>query len=50
MVTALEVPADMLIRRVAAKLKEKYPQVKPPVWAYFAEGWRERAETYTPAA
>ncbi|MCE4604645.1 MAG: 30S ribosomal protein S19e [Aeropyrum sp.] len=37
MVTALEVPADMLIRRVAAKLKEKYPQVKPPVWAYFAK-------------
>ncbi|WP_131160367.1 30S ribosomal protein S19e [Aeropyrum pernix] len=37
MVNALEVPADLLIRRVAMKLKEKYPQVKPPAWAYFAK-------------
>lgn len=37
MVNALEVPADLLIERVAAKLKEKYPQVKPPAWAYFAK-------------
>ena len=37
MVNALEVPADMLIRRVAEKLKKEYPQVKPPVWAYFAK-------------
>ncbi len=35
MVTALEVPADLLIRRVAEKLKKEYPQVKPPVWAYY---------------
>ncbi|MCE4611134.1 MAG: 30S ribosomal protein S19e [Desulfurococcales archaeon] len=37
MVNALEVPADMLIKRVAEKLKKDYPQVKPPVWAYFAK-------------
>lgn len=37
MVTALEVPADLLIRRVAEKLKREYEQVKPPVWAYFAK-------------
>lgn len=37
MVNALEVPADMLIRRVAEKLKKEYPQVKPPLWAYFAK-------------
>lgn len=37
MVSALWVPADLLIRRVASILKEKYPQVKPPQWAYFAK-------------
>ncbi len=36
MVTALEVPADELIRRVASKLK-KMPQIKPPLWAYFVK-------------
>ncbi|MEM1873446.1 MAG: 30S ribosomal protein S19e [Acidilobaceae archaeon] len=37
MVSALWVPADRLIRRLAQVLKEKYPQVKPPSWAYFAK-------------
>lgn len=37
MVSALWVPADHLIRRIAKELKEKYPQVKPPTWAYFAK-------------
>jgi small subunit ribosomal protein S19e len=37
MVTALDVPADELIRRVAKKLKEEYAQIKPPVWAFFAK-------------
>ena len=37
-VNALEVPADMLIRRVAEKLKREYSShVKPPQWAYFAK-------------
>ena len=36
MVNALEVPADLLIKRVAEKLKQ-YEQIKPPVWAYFAK-------------
>lgn len=34
MVTALEVPADLLIKRVAEELK-KMPQLRPPVWAYY---------------
>ncbi len=37
MVTALDVPADLLIKRVAEKLKMEHEQVKPPVWAYFAK-------------
>ena len=36
MPVALDVPADMLIKRVAKKLKD-YEQVKPPTWAYFAK-------------
>jgi len=36
MVTALEVPPDLLIRRVAEKLKQM-PQIKPPVWAYYVK-------------
>ena len=36
MVTALDVPADRLIKRLAEKLKE-YEQIKPPLWAYFAK-------------
>ncbi|MCE4600804.1 MAG: 30S ribosomal protein S19e [Desulfurococcales archaeon] len=36
MVNAMEVPADLLVKRVAEKLK-KYEQVKPPVWAFFAK-------------
>ncbi len=34
MVTALEVPADKLIERLAAYLKENYPEITPPPWAY----------------
>ncbi len=37
MVTALEVPADLLIQRLAEKLKKEFPQVRPPVWAYYAK-------------
>ncbi len=38
MVTALDVPADMLIARLATVLKEKYSDhVKPPAWAYFVK-------------
>ena len=36
MVTALDVPADALIRRLAEKLKEM-DQVKPPTWAHFVK-------------
>ena len=36
MVTALDVPADALIKRLAEKLKEM-DQVKPPTWAYFVK-------------
>ncbi len=36
MVTALEVPADLLIKRLAEELK-KYPQIRPPVWAYYVK-------------
>ncbi|MET1101563.1 MAG: 30S ribosomal protein S19e [Pyrodictiaceae archaeon] len=36
MVTALEVPADRLIKRLAEELK-KYPQIRPPTWAYFVK-------------
>ncbi len=37
MVTALEVPADKLIERLALYLKNNVPQVKPPEWAYFVK-------------
>lgn len=37
MVTALDVPADRLIEKVAQKLKEEYPQVSPPAWAFYAK-------------
>lgn len=37
MVTALDVPADMLIKRVAEKLKREFKEVSPPQWAYFAK-------------
>ncbi len=36
MVTALEVPADLLIARLAEELK-KYPQIRPPPWAYYVK-------------
>ncbi len=38
MVTALEVPADQLIKELARILKEEYGEyVKPPAWAYYAK-------------
>ncbi len=37
MVTALEVPADKLIQKVAEYLKENIPQVKPPEWAFYVK-------------
>ncbi|MEB3779079.1 MAG: 30S ribosomal protein S19e [Desulfurococcales archaeon] len=36
MVNALEVPADLLIKKLAEKLKE-YSQITPPQWAYFVK-------------
>lgn len=36
-VTALEVPADRLIEKLAKYLKEHVPGVKPPSWAYFVK-------------
>lgn len=37
MVTALEVPADKLIAKLAQYLKENVPEVKPPHWATFVK-------------
>ncbi|HEU97510.1 MAG: 30S ribosomal protein S19e [Fervidicoccaceae archaeon] len=38
MVTALQVPADELIRRIAKKLKEEYSdKVRPPEWSRFVK-------------
>jgi small subunit ribosomal protein S19e len=37
MVTALEVPADRLIERLATYLKNNVPEVKPPEWAYYVK-------------
>jgi small subunit ribosomal protein S19e len=37
MVTALEVPANMLIEKLAVYIKENIPEVKPPYWARFAK-------------
>ncbi len=44
MVTALEVPADKLIERLAQYLKNRVPQVKPPAWAYMVKtgAYKER--------
>ncbi|NPA04594.1 MAG: 30S ribosomal protein S19e [Crenarchaeota archaeon] len=36
MVTALEVPANLLIERLAEKLKRN-PHIKPPAWAYYVK-------------
>jgi len=36
-VTALEVPADKLIEKLAQYLKEHVPEVKPPGWAFFVK-------------
>uniref|UniRef100_A0A7C4FDY3 Small ribosomal subunit protein eS19 n=1 Tax=Ignisphaera aggregans TaxID=334771 RepID=A0A7C4FDY3_9CREN len=37
MVTARDVPADMLIEKLAEYLKSSVPTVKPPNWAFFAK-------------
>ncbi|MET1128139.1 MAG: 30S ribosomal protein S19e [Thermoproteota archaeon] len=36
MVTALEVPADLLIQRLVEELK-KMPQIRPPAWALYVK-------------
>jgi len=36
MVTALEVPAELLIERLVERLK-KIPHVRPPTWAYYVK-------------
>jgi len=37
MVTVKEVPADVLIRRLAEYLKENYKEIKPPAWAPYVK-------------
>lgn len=37
MVTALEVPAEILIPRLAMYIKENIPEVKPPPWSPFVK-------------
>lgn len=37
MVTALEVPVDRLITRLAMYIKENIPEIKPPPWTKFAK-------------
>lgn len=37
MVTALEVPADKLIERLALYLKNRVSEVRPPPWAYMVK-------------
>lgn len=37
MVTALDVPANTLIERLANYIKENIPEVKPPSWARFVK-------------
>ncbi|MEM1761547.1 MAG: 30S ribosomal protein S19e [Desulfurococcaceae archaeon] len=37
MVTALEVPADALIAKLAAYIKENIPEIRPPSWTKFAK-------------
>ncbi|MDK6028521.1 30S ribosomal protein S19e [Ignisphaera sp. 4213-co] len=37
MVTVRDVPADMLIKRLAEYLKSNVPMVKPPQWALFSK-------------
>ncbi len=37
MVTALEVPADRFIQKLAMYLKENVPEVAPPKWAMFVK-------------
>jgi len=37
MVTALEVPADRLIQKLAVYLKDNVPEITPPKWALFVK-------------
>ncbi|MEM3546099.1 MAG: 30S ribosomal protein S19e [Candidatus Bathyarchaeia archaeon] len=37
MVTVYDVPADVLIKRLAEELKENFPEVIPPPWAMFVK-------------
>lgn len=37
MVTVYDVPADILIKRLAEELKENFPEITPPPWAMFVK-------------
>ncbi|MEM2848799.1 MAG: 30S ribosomal protein S19e [Candidatus Bathyarchaeia archaeon] len=37
MVTVYDVPADVLIKRLAEELKENFPEITPPSWVMFAK-------------
>lgn len=49
MTTVYDVPADMLIERLASYLKEKISEVKPPEWAKFVKsGMHKHAPPVNP--
>ncbi len=37
MVTVYDVPADVLIKRLAEELKDNFPELTPPQWAMFVK-------------
>ncbi|MBS7611480.1 30S ribosomal protein S19e [Candidatus Bathyarchaeota archaeon] len=37
MVTVYDVPADVLIKRLAEELKENFPDITPPMWVMFVK-------------
>ena len=37
MVTVYDVPADVLIKRLAEELKDNFPELTPPPWAMFVK-------------
>ncbi len=42
MVNVLEVPADLLIRRLADYLKKNVEEVRPPEWSFYVKTGRDR--------